>query len=120
MTATTDSHSSQWTKTLALIKDESLLASLGNAIGHIEEIFDLTSQQIAALDNLVRLHDMLKQKHSPGRGVMQLSQNINFVQLQLRLEARIQELGALLRRAEKAKSCVRQHSDGETWRSGVS
>lgn len=106
MTATTDSHSSQWTKAQALIKDESLLASLGNAIGHIEEIVDLTSQQIAALNNLVRLQDMLKQKYSPGRGVMQLSQNLNFVQLQLRLEGRIQELGTLLRRAEKAKSCV--------------
>lgn len=120
MTVTTNSHSSQWTKAQALIKDESLLASLGNVIAQIEKIVDLTGQQIAALNNLVRLHDMLKQKYPPGRGVMQLSQNINFVQLQLRLEGRLQELGALHRRAENAKSCVRQHSDGERWESGVS
>lgn len=112
MTATTHTsrHSPQWTETQALVKDENLLASLGSCVAQLEEIVDLTSQQIAALSNLARVHDMLKQKYSPGRGVMQLSQNITFVQLQLRIEARMQELGEFVRRAQKAKSYVRQSS----------
>lgn len=43
---------------------------------------------------------------------MLLSKNVDFVQLQFRLEDRMKELGEHLRRAQKAKSCVRLPSGG--------
>lgn len=116
-TTHTSRHSRQ--KSQTLVKDENLLASLGNLIAQLEDIVDLTSQQIAALSNLARVHDMLKQKYSPGRGVMQLSQNITFVQLQLRIEARVQELGEFVRRAQRVKSYVRQTSDAKKCEAGI-
>lgn len=117
VTTHTSRHSPQ--KSQTLVKDENLLASLGNRIAQLEEMVDLTSQQMAALSNLARVHDMLKQKYSPGRGVMQLSQNITFVQLQLRIEARVQELGEFVRRAQRVKSHVRQTSDGNRCEAGI-
>lgn len=121
MTATTHvtKHSPQWIMRQMLFKDESLSASLGNYIEQLEEIVNLTSQQIAALSNLARVHGILEHENPSGKGVMHLSQNIAFVQLQFGLEERTKEFEELLRRARKAESCVRRSSDGERWQSGA-
>lgn len=92
-----------------LVENENLTraASLGNRMSQLEEIVDLTTQQIAALSNLARVHDLLAQQRGSVKGVMQLSQNIAFVQLQLRLEKRVKDFEELLRRVRRVKSCVR-------------
>lgn len=120
-TTPTETLSTEWTKRQTLVENENLSASLDNYISQLEEIVGLTSQQIAALSNLARLHDILEHGDIGGkdRGVMHLSQNIPFVQLQFRLEDRMKELGEHLRRAQKAKSCVRCPYGGGGWDSEV-
>ncbi|KAJ4392268.1 hypothetical protein N0V93_005893 [Gnomoniopsis smithogilvyi] len=94
------------TKTQTLIKDQDLSNSLGNCIAQIEGIVDLTSQQLAALEDLTTVHDVLGQNDISARGIMQLSRNPSFVKLQLRLEGRMKELEELLRRTQNAKSSL--------------
>lgn len=123
MTATTRNsrHSPRWTKRQKLVENENLTraASLGNRIAQLQDILDLTSQQAAAIFNLVRVHNILEKTYPSDRGVMHLSKNIAFVQLHLRLERRVMDFEQLLRRAHKVKSCVSRPSDGERWESGA-
>lgn len=106
-TTSTSRHALQSRKRKTLAKDESLSASLDTCIAQLEDILDLTRQQLSALDNLAELHRMLKLRNPSANGVMDLSHNNAFVQMQFGLEQRVQELGSLARRAQNAKSYVR-------------